>query len=212
MYISALDGRRVNPFVVGIISTALSVLILYVGWSFFVSAQDEPLAEQRKQVHALAAENEINRVVEREEPALRAEVERVKEAYCAAAPLVSNDSDVSQVLADIQREAVRNQVTLTGITTFKDAVNSPQFDKLQQREFPATATGSYSSVRRFFQALARQNRIVVVPSFEMIGISPRVSTGFMLIAYNAPPKVPALPAEYGALRCEATGAVAQLLP
>jgi hypothetical protein len=56
------------------------------------------------------------------------------------------------------------------------------------------------------------NRIVVVPEFHMVSVAPRVSMGFTLVAYNAPPKVPALPPAYGALRCEPAAAVAALQP
>lgn len=198
---TSIDLRKVNPLTVALASCLLSILILYFGWTRFVSSQDETLAAKRQAVQALAAENEVNRVVEREEPMLKQEVERAKQAYCQVSPLVSKDSDVSQILADIQREAVKDEIALTGFQAFKDSAVSPQFDKLYQREYPATATGSYAGVRRFFQALARMDRIVVVPEFKMIAVSPRVSTGFTLVAYNAPPQVPQLPAAYGALAC-----------
>jgi Tfp pilus assembly protein PilO len=195
------SSRRATPFLVAALSTALSLIILYFGWSMLVSSQEEALAAKRQEVSDAAAENEINRAVEGEEPQLRAEVERAKSAYCQAEPLVSKDSDVSQILQDIQREAEKHSVNLTGIQAFKEANTSPQFDKFQQREYPATATGTYAGVRKFFQSVAQMNRIVVVPAFRLVSVSPRVSTGFTLVAYNAPPKVPALPGEYGTLQC-----------
>jgi Tfp pilus assembly protein PilO len=195
------NAKRVNPFVVAAVSTLLSVIILYFGWTALVSTQSEALDAKRKQLAELSDQNQVNRQVEREEPQLRAEVARVKSAYCEASPLVSKDADVSKVLANIQSEATRFNVTLTGFQAFKAAANSPQFDKLQQRDFPATATGTYPNVRRFFQSVAQMNRIVVVPEYRLVSVSPRVSTGFTLYAYNEPPKVPALPAAYGSLQC-----------
>lgn len=211
-FANIFSGRRVRPAVVAAVSTALSLCILYLGWSVLVSSQNEALDAKRKELTELSEQNQINRQVEREEPQLRAEVARVKTAYCEASPLVSKDSDVSKVLADIQREATRFNVTLTGFQAFKEAVNSPQFDKLQQRDFPATATGSYPSVRRFFQSVAQMNRIVVVPEFRLVSVSPRVSTGFTLFAYNEPPKMPALPAAYGTLQCSDALTVAAAEP
>lgn len=199
----SIDLKRANPLVVGAVSSLLAFLGLYYGWSNFVSSQNEVLAAKRTAVQAISAENEVNRAVEKEEPMLIREVEQARDAYCRVSPLVSKDSDVSQILADIQREAVKDQITLTGFQASKDSAVSPQFDKLWQREYPATATGSYVNVRRFFQAIARMNRIVVVPEFKMIAVSPRVSTGFTLVAYNAPPTVPQLPAAYGTLQCPA---------
>ncbi len=202
-----INLQRVSPLAVLLISSLLSLAGLYFVWGSLVSSQAAPLAEKRKEVQALAAENDVNRTVEREEPALKAEVERAKQAYCEVSPLVSKDSDVSKILDDIQREAVKDNIVLTGIQQFKDSAASPQFDKLWQREYPATATGSYVNVRRFFQAIARFDRIVVVPAFKMVSVSPRVSTGFSLVAYNAPPQVPQLPAAYGALQCLAPEAL-----
>jgi Tfp pilus assembly protein PilO len=197
-----LRPRHASPVFACALSIIVSVAFMYfVGWSMLISSQEGALTSLRKEVADAAAENQVNREVEGEEPQLRAEVERAKAAYCQAAPLVSKDSDVSQILSDIQREAEKHSVNLTGIQAFKEPVNSPQFDKLQQREYPATATGTYAGVRKFFQSVAQMNRIVVVPAFRLVSVSPRVSAGFTLIAYNAPPKVPALPQEYGSLQC-----------
>jgi Tfp pilus assembly protein PilO len=195
------NAKRLNPLAVAAASTLLSLLILYFGWTALVSTQTAALDAKRKELAELSDQNQVNRQVEQEEPQLRAEVARVKAAYCEASPLVSKDADVSKVLADIQGKATRFNVTLTGFQAFKAAVNSPQFDKLQQRDFPASATGTYPNVRRFFQSVAQMNRIVVVPEYRLVSVTPRVSTGFTLYAYNEPPKVPSLPAAYGSLQC-----------
>ncbi len=197
-----------NPRLVFIASSVLSLALLYMGWSWLVSSQSVTLDEKRQTFSQAAAENKVNRKVEAEEPALRAEVSRAAHAFCDVAPLVTNASDVSQVLSEVQRAAHVYNVQLTGMRGVADAVQSPQFNKLQQREYPATVTGTYPNVRQFFQAIARMNRIVVIPEFRMVGVSPRVSTGFTLVAYNTPPKVPALPAGYEALQCVAASSPA----
>jgi Tfp pilus assembly protein PilO len=131
------------------------------------------------------------------EPQFRAEFKKLVDLYGQAKPLLPEETEVSEVLGQVESAAQRNGVTLTGLMAVKDSVKSPRAEKLYEREIPAVVTGSYPKVVQFFSDVSRMERILLVRDFSVISTSDTVSAGFTMVAYHAPPpaEMPAIPAD-----------------
>ena len=114
-----------------------------------------------------------------------------------AKPLLPEETEVADVLGQVETAARRNGVTLTGLMAVKESIKSPKAAKLYEREIPAVVTGPYPQVVKFFGDISRMPRILLVRDFSVGSMRSTVSAGFTLVAYHAPPpaEMPPIPAD-----------------
>jgi Tfp pilus assembly protein PilO len=166
-----------------IISGGIGVLI----YMFLLSDLIQSNNAHRKQIIDRELENKKTEKMISEEDQFRVKFDKIVGLYDEAKPLLPEETEVSDVLGQVETAAQRNGVTLTGLQAVKESVKSPKAGKLYEREIPALVTGPYPQVVRFFTDVSRMPRILVVRDYSVVSLKDRVSAGFTLVAYHAPP-------------------------
>ncbi len=193
-FLNALAKRGVAVTVaVGLIP---ALLILYVGYSFFIQPGVTSIGEKQTQLNSVEADVARGKAVEASEADFKNEFRRTIELYYETLPLLPKESEISNVLLGVQTVAARNNVVLTGLTAVKDGSTSPNANMLIEREIPAQVVGDYNDVMRFFYDLSRQSRILIVRDYNVESAVSKqkdsrpmfVAANFSLLAYHAPPK------------------------
>lgn len=200
----SVEGPRART---ALLSTSFVCAIFAFGLAYFIytsyiSPQAEDNETVEKSVLLQEKDNERNRELERTEPQFRAEVIKAVDMYQEAQPMMPTSVEVGSVLSQVQAEATRNGVTLTGLSALKPETKATGMDKLYQREYPAVVTGTHAQVVRFFYAVSKLPRIVLISDFTETSLRQRVSVSFTLFAYNAPPptEIPKLPEGFTAMQ------------
>lgn len=191
----ALEAIRYGPVVTFAVMTIMSVGVGYLIYSYVLSGWVVSNAESRQSVITKEVENKNTEGVLAGEAQFRAQFKKVADLYEDAKPLLPQESEVGDVLAQVEATAERNNVTLTGLSAVNQSIKSPKAEKLYEREIPAVVTGSYPRVVRFFSDISRMPRILIVRDYSITSIRNTVSASFTLVAYHAPPpaEIPALP-------------------
>jgi Tfp pilus assembly protein PilO len=191
------ESMKHGPVVTFAVMTILSVLLGYLFYSYVLSDWSESNRQYREQVIKKELDNKSTENMLASEPQFRAKFKKIVDFYQEAQPLLPEETEISEVLGQVEAAARRNGVTLAGLMAVKDSVKSPKAAKLYEREIPATVTGSYPQVVRFFTDISRMPRILLVRDYSVISMKNTVSAGFTLVAYHAPPPVekPAIPTE-----------------
>ncbi len=179
---------------------ALSLGVGYLIYSYLLSDWAESARVYREQVVKKELENKKTEKMVEGEPQFLGQFKKVVDLYHEAKPLLPEETEISDVLGQVEAAAKRNGVILTGLLAVKDSVKSPKAEKLYEREIPALVTGPYPQVVRFFTDVSRMPRILVVRDFSVVSLKDKVSAGFTLVAYHAPPpaEMPAVPANLAA--------------
>ena len=183
LYESQRYGALVTLLVMSVLSVGAGYLIYsYVLSGWYDSSRDYRTAILKKEIENKKTENLLAG-----EQEFRAKFDKIVELYQNAKPLLPEETEVSDVLGQVESAAQRNGVTLTGLMAVKESVKSPRAEKLYEREIPALVTGPYPKVVKFFTDISRMPRILVVRDYSIISMKDSVSAGFTLIAYHAPP-------------------------
>jgi Tfp pilus assembly protein PilO len=190
-----VESMRRGPFVTFLVMAVISAGAGYLIYSFLLSGWVESNRQYRQVVTAKEVENQKTVAMLAGEPQFRAQFKKVADLYQEAKPLLPEETEVSDVLGQVESAAQRNNVTLTGLLAVKASVKSPNAAKLYEREIPAVVTGSYPQVVKFFADISRMPRILLIRDYSIVSLKNSVSTGFTLVAYHAPPpaETPALP-------------------
>lgn len=192
-----VESIKYGPIVTFLVMALIAGGAAYLIYSFLLS----DWAEQNTQLRAQVLKKEIdNKTTERMvagEPQFLAEFKKVADMFNEAKPLLPQETEVSDVLAQVETAAQRNGVTLSGLQAVKESVKSPKAAKLYEREIPAVVTGPYPQVVRFFDDISKMPRILFIRDYSIGSLSSSVTAGFTLVAYHAPPpaEMPPLPAE-----------------
>ncbi len=186
-----------GPIVTFALMTLLSLLFGYLIYDYTLSGWVESARTYREQVVKKELENKKTENMLSSEPQFRAKFKKIVDLYQEAKPLLPEETEISEVLGQVETAARRNGVTLTGLMAVKESVKSPKAAKLYEREIPAVVTGSYPQVVRFLTDISRMPRILLVRDYSVISLKNSVSAGFTLVAYHAPPpaEMPAIPAD-----------------
>jgi Tfp pilus assembly protein PilO len=197
---SVLDGIYVESMRRGPVVTLLVMSILcaglgYVIYNYLIADYLTSAHNYRSQVLQKEIENKKTEALLEGEEQFRAQFKKVASLFDDAKPLLPEETEVSDVLGQVEAAAQRNGVTLTGLLAVKQSVKSPSAAKLYEREIPAVVTGSYPQVVRFFSDISRMPRILLVRDYSVASLRNSVSAGFTLVAYHAPPpaEMPGLP-------------------
>jgi len=116
-------------------------------------------------------------------------------------PLIPSESELAQVLFQVQEAASRNNVRLTGLNAVKQSVKMPGQpvggEYINEREFPSQVAGAYPDIVHFFNDVAMMPRILVVRDFSIVALKEgKTNANFTLVAYHATGgELPAIPRE-----------------
>jgi Tfp pilus assembly protein PilO len=191
------ESARHGPIITLAVMAAVSIGLGYVFYIYFLAGWAQSNEEYRQQVIKKETENAKTERMLAGEPHFRAEFKKIVDLYDEAKPLLPQETEVSDVLGQVEMAAKRNGVTLTGLMAVKESVKSPKAEKLYEREIPAIVTGPYPRVVNFFADISRMPRILLVRDFSIVSLRADVSAGFTLVAYHAPPpaEMPAIPTD-----------------
>lgn len=189
------ESIKYGPIVTFLLMAVVSGGLVYLIHSYFL--YDWSVANDTYEVAVLKKEVENKRTEKmiEGEPQFRAEFKKIVDLYRQAQPLLPQETEIADVLGQVEAAAQRNGVTLTGLSAVKQSVKSPRAEKLYEREIPAVVTGAYPRVVQFFTDVSRMERILLVRDFSVASLSDTVSAGFTLIAFHAPPpaEMPPIP-------------------
>jgi Tfp pilus assembly protein PilO len=191
------ESMKYGSLVTFVLMAVISGGVAYLIYSYVLSGWAESNDTYAQTVLKKEIENKRTEKMIDGEPQFRAEFKKIVDLYGQAKPLLPEETEVSEVLGQVESAAQRNGVTLTGLMAVKDSVKSPRAEKLYEREIPAVVTGSYPKVVQFFSDVSRMERILLGRDFSVISTSDTVSAGFTMVAYHAPPpaEMPAIPAD-----------------
>jgi Tfp pilus assembly protein PilO len=189
------ESVRYGPIITFAVMALVSFGVLYLIYSYLLAGWFESNEAYRQQVIRKEVENARTERMLESEPQFRAEFKKIVDLYDEAKPLLPQETEVSDVLGQVEMAAKRNGVTLTGLMAVKESVKSPIAEKVYEREIPALVTGPYPQVVNFFADISRMPRILLVRDFSVVSLKANVSAGFTLVAYHAPPpaEMPAVP-------------------
>lgn len=191
------ESERHGPVVTFAIVALLSLGVGYLVYIYTLEGWYTSAAEYRQTVVKKEIENKKTENMLAGEEAFRARFTKIVSLYQEAKPLLPEETEISEVLGQVEMAARRNGVTLTGLMAVKESVKSPKAEKLYEREIPAIVTGPYPQVVRFFTDISHMPRILLVRDYSVVSLQNSVSAGFTLVAYHAPPpaEMPGVPTE-----------------
>jgi len=181
------ESARHGPVVTFLVMAVISFGVGYMVYSYVLSGWFESNEQYRQQVLKKEADNRKTERMLAGEPHFQAEFKKIVDLYDEAKPLLPQETEVSDVLGQVEMAAKRNGLTLTGLQAVKESVKSPAAEKLYEREIPAIVTGPYPQLVHFFADISHMPRILLVRDFSISSGKSNVVAGFTLVAYHAPP-------------------------
>ena len=190
-----VESIKYGPIVTFLVMAVVSGGLAYLIYSFVLADWAASNAEIRQAVVKKETDNAVTEKMVDGEPQFLAEFKKVADLYTEAKPLLPQETEVADVLGQVETAARRNGVTLSGLQAVKESIKSPKAAKLYEREIPAVVTGPYPQVVRFLDDISKMPRILLVRDYSIASLTNNVSAGFTLVAYHAPPpaEVPPLP-------------------
>lgn len=196
-----VESIKYGPVVTFLVMALISGGLAYVVYTFLLADWATANTDYRRQVSKKETDNKITEQMVAGEPQFLAEFKKVADLYNEAKPLLPQETEVADVLGQVEAAARRNSVTLSGLQAVKESVKSPKAAKLYEREIPAVVTGPYPQVVRFFDDISKMPRILFIRDYSIGSLRDSVTAGFTLVAYHAPPpaEMPPLPADLAAI-------------
>ena len=195
-----VESIKYGPVVTFLVMALISGGLAYMIYLFVLADWAASNAEWRQAVVKKEIDNKVTEKMVEGEPQFLAEFRKVAEVYTEAKPLLPQETEIADVLGQVETAARRNGVTLSGLQAVKESIKSPKAAKLYEREIPALVTGPYPQVVRFFDDISKMPRILQVRDYSIASMTNNVSAGFTLVAYHAPPptEMPPLPSSIAA--------------
>jgi len=189
------ESVRRGPLLTVLVMATISILLGYLLYDNVFVSYIASNREYKDEVRKKERENEKTEKTLADEPQFRAQFKKVVDLYAEAKPLLPEETEVSDVLGQVESAAQRNNVKLTGLQAVKQSVKSTSAAKLYEREIPALVTGTYPQVVKFFADISRMPRILLIRDYSVVSMKNEVSAGFTLVAFHAPPpaEMPGLP-------------------
>jgi Tfp pilus assembly protein PilO len=196
-----VESIKYGPIVTFLIMALIAGGAAYLIYSFLLADWALANTQLRAQVLKKEIDNKTTERMVAGEAQFLAEFKKVADMFNEAKPLLPQETEVSDVLAQVETAAQRNGVTLSGLQAVKESVKSPKAAKLYEREIPAVVTGPYPQVVRFFDDISKMPRILFIRDYSIGSLRDSVTAGFTLVAYHAPPpaEMPPLPADLAAI-------------
>ncbi len=196
------ESVRYGPIVTFLIMGVIAFGAVYLLYSYLLTGWAESNEQYRQQVLKKELDNQAAEKMLADEPEFRERFKKIVGLYQEAKPLLPEETEVADVLGQVEMAARRNGVTLTGLVAVTSSVKSPKAAKLYEREIPAVVTGPYPQVVRFLNDISRMPRILLVRDYSVASLRNSVTAGFTLVAYHAPPpaEMPAIPSDIAETR------------
>lgn len=191
------ESARHGPIITFAVMGAISIGVGYLLYGYLLAGWAQSNEDARQAVIRKEVENAKTERMLATEPQFRNEFKKIVDLYDEAKPLLPQETEVSDVLGQVEMAAQRNGVTLTNLMAVKESVKSPTKEKLYEREIPARVSGPYPRVVNFFGDISRMPRILLVQDYSITSLRSDVVAGFTLVAYHAPPpaEMPAIPTD-----------------
>lgn len=189
-----LQGKK--PVVIAGFSVVLAALVAYFGYGSLVAGVNQQNISRGEELNKLRSDNNRNELLLKNQAEFEAEFEKVVKLYVKSQPLLPTETELAQVLEQLQESARRHNVVLAGLNSAKERTKSATAQNLYEREMPAIVTGNYDDCVRFFYEVSNLQRILLIRDFSIVAVKKQVSVNFSVIAFHAPkPKeLPPLPA------------------
>ena len=181
------EGLKRGPVLAFGVTVALCLLVGYGLYTYVLGSFVESNLKYREQVVAKEMENRRTEDMLAGEEQFLAKYNKIVELYKEAKPLLPEETEISDVLGQVETAAQRNGVTLAGLQAVKASAKSTTSDKLYEREIPAVVSGPYPRVMQFFDDVSKMPRILVIRDYSVTAMKGTASAGFTLFAYHAPP-------------------------
>src|SRR4051812_29097383 len=107
------ESVRRGPFLTIFVMAAISIGIGYLLYSYLLDPYIASNSEYKREVAAKELENDKTEKTLANEPQFRAQFKKVVDLYGEAKPLLPEETEVSDVLGQVEAAAQRNNVTLT---------------------------------------------------------------------------------------------------
>lgn len=157
------EGMR-KTILLSIAASLLIFLLMHqfvlVGWS--QSNEDLRATVEAKEAEIAAVERSIGN-----EAAFKARFDKMSALGNQAQALIPKESEIADVMKQVQAVALRNQVELSGLQAVRRSSESPLSGGLYEREVPAVVKGEYPDVYRFLQELSRMPRLLLVTDYAV---------------------------------------------
>ena len=175
-----------------IIGIVPAVLLFAAAYYFVLAPAREEMDRQTKSVLAIEEEVRKGESVEQGADNFTEEFSNIVTLFYESQPRLPKETEISSILAYLQNLADQNNVRVISMSASKTSTKSQNAAKLYEREIPVAVIGKYDDVLRFWLAISRLERILVVRSFEVTAIEgskrpAQVGVNFSLLAFHAPP-------------------------
>src|SRR5436190_6285881 len=128
------ESVRRGPVLTIIVMAAISIGVGFLVYSYLLDTYIISNSEYKREVANKEAENEKTERALANEPQFRAQFKKVVDLYGEAKPLLPEETEVSDVLGQVEAAAQRNNVTLTGLQAVKQSLKSTTAAKLYEQE------------------------------------------------------------------------------
>lgn len=195
------EALRYGPVVTFLVMFVIAFGVAYIVYAYVIYDWSSSVNQYRTAVTKKEIENDRTETMLADEDQFRARMDKIVGLYNEAKPLLPQETEVSDVLGQVEVAAKGNGVTITGLQAVKESVKSATAEKLYEREIPAVVTGTYPQVVNFLTDISRMPRILVVRDYSIVSLKGTVTAGFTLMAYHSPSptEMPSIPATTAAL-------------
>src|SRR5262249_37823970 len=108
------ESLRYGPIITFAIMAAISIGVGYLIYAYLLAGWSQSSEDYRQAVVRKEMENRRTEQMIAAEPQFRAEFKKIVDLYSQAKPLLPQETEVSDVLGQVEIAAQRNGVTLTG--------------------------------------------------------------------------------------------------
>ena len=124
------ESARHGPIITFAVMAIISIGVGYFAYGYLLEGWAQSNEAARQAVIRKETENAKTDRMLATEPQFRAEFKKIVDLYDEAKPLLPQETEVSDVLGQVETAAQRNGVTLTGLTAVKESIKSPKAEKL----------------------------------------------------------------------------------
>src|SRR5688572_3864043 len=114
-----VESIKYGPVVTFLVMAVISAGLAYVIYLFVLADWAASNAEWRRAVVKKEVDNKVTESMIAGEPQFLAEFRKVAEVYTEAKPLLPQETEVADVLGQVEAAARRNGVTLSGLQAVK---------------------------------------------------------------------------------------------
>jgi type IV pilus assembly protein PilO len=171
------------------IFSVVAILIFGAFWNFVTSSTRAETAALEEQVATLKQQNEAARIASQRINEFRADYARKQEEYEELKALLPEQREITNVLQNLQDRARGTQLSLRRFSPKEDF----QKDFFSGKPVEVEVTSTFANLRRFYEELAKMQRIVSVTDFNIRqtpnqSANKTIDAQFLLTAYYVSPE------------------------